>query len=99
MAFKINWTQRASRDLAAIAVHIAAERSDAAVREAGNILRKVDLLARFPEMGPIYRRTPQAEFRSVVSGNYRIVYRIRLEEPTVDIVTVRHGARDEPEFN
>ncbi len=67
MAFEINWTKRASTDLAAIEVYIAADDSGAARREAGDILRKVDLLERFPELGPIYRRTPEAEYRSVLS--------------------------------
>jgi toxin ParE1/3/4 len=99
MAFQVNWTRRASLDLAGIQAFIAADKSDAARQEAGNILRQVDRLERFPEMGPIYRRTSEAEYRSVLSGKYRIVYFIRPDETAIDIVTIRHGAQDEPDFH
>lgn len=98
MAFQVNWSRRASLDLADIGAFIAADRSDAALREGGAILRKVDLHAQFPESGSVYRRTSDAEYRSVLSGKYRIIYCIRSQEPVVDIVTIRHGARDEPDF-
>ena len=98
MAFQVNWTKRASLDLAGIAAFIAADNSDAAMREGGDILRKVDLLGQFPKIGSVYRRTRDAEYRSVLSGKFRIVYFIRPEEPVIDIVTVRHGAQDEPDL-
>jgi len=49
-------------------------------------------------MGSPYRKTADAEYSSVLSGNYRIVYLIRSTEPVVDIVTIRHGAQNEPEI-
>jgi toxin ParE1/3/4 len=94
MALQVNWTKRASLDLAGIAAFIAADNSDAAMREGGDILRKVDLLEKFPKLGGVYRRTSEAEYRSVLSGKYRIIYHVRPEAPTVDIITVRHGEPD-----
>jgi plasmid stabilization system protein ParE len=98
MAFKVNWTRRAARDLAQIAAHIAADNSAAANREGGDILHQVDLIEQFPKIGSVYRRTPDAEYRSVLSGKYRIIYFIRPAEPVVDIITIRHGAQDEPSY-
>lgn len=98
MAFQVNWTKRASFDLAGIGAFIATDNSDAAMREGANILRKVDLLEKFPEIGAVYRRTSDAEYRSVLSGKYRIVYCIRPEATVIDIVTIRHGAQDEPDL-
>ena len=96
MAFKVNWTKRALTDLAEIAAYIGAQRSSAAEREGGEILRKVDLLEQFPMLGPVFRRTAEAEYRELLSGKFRIFYYIRPDVPIVDIVTIRHGARDEP---
>ncbi|MBI5767373.1 MAG: type II toxin-antitoxin system RelE/ParE family toxin [Verrucomicrobia bacterium] len=98
MAHSVNWTRRASLDLAAIDAYLSAENSAAAKQEAGEILRKVDLLEQFPTMGSIFRRTGDAEYRAVLSGKYRIVYHLRPGEPVIDIITVRHGAQDEPEL-
>ena len=98
MACEVIWTRRASRDLAEIETYIAADNTGAARREAGEILRKVDLLENFPRLGSFFRRTIDAEYRSVLSGKYRIVYRILPGETMVEITTVRHGAQDDPEL-
>ena len=96
MAHQVKWTQRASLDLAGIKAYIEADRSAGAGREIGDILRKVDLLEAFPEIGPIFRRVDDVEHRAVLAGKYRIIYFIRREEPCIDIVAIRHGAQDEP---
>jgi plasmid stabilization system protein ParE len=98
MAPQINWSQRASRDLANIEAYIAGDDPGAAQREAANIITKADLLASFPQLGTVYRRVLGREYRSLVSGQYRIVYLIRRDLTSVDIVTIRHGAQDEPEL-
>lgn len=99
MPFAIKWTRRASLDLSGIKAHIAQDQPAAAMREVGDILRKVDLLVEFPQLGPVFRHTGDIEYRAVFSGNYRIIYRIRREGPVIDIITVRHGAQDEPELH
>ncbi len=96
MAFQINWTARALKDLADIAVYIAAQNSAAAEREGAKIILKVEQLAAFPRLGPVYRRTADAEYREILSGKYRIFYYLRPAPETVDIITVHHGARHEP---
>lgn len=51
----------------------------------------------FPRLGSVYRRTQDAEYHSIVSGSYRIIYYFKSDD-VVDIVTIRHTARDLPEF-
>jgi plasmid stabilization system protein ParE len=51
----------------------------------------------FPRLGPVYRRTENAEYRSIVSGSYRIIYYFKSDHD-VDIVTIRHTSCDLPEF-
>ena len=96
MAHQVKWTRRASLDLAGVKAYIEADRSAAAGREIGDILRKVDLLEAFPEIGPIFRRVDDVEHRAVLSGKYRILSFIRREKPCIDIIAIRHGAQDEP---
>ena len=96
MAFQINWTERALKDLSEIAVYIAAQNSAAAEREGAKIIRKVEQLATFPRLGRVYRRTKDAEYREILSENYRIFYYIRPDTEAVDITSIHHGARSEP---
>jgi len=96
MAFQINWTTRALKDLADIAIYIADQNSAAAEREGAKIIRKVEQLAAFPRLGPVYRRTEDAEYREILSEKYRIFYYIRPDTETVDITAIHHGARNEP---
>jgi len=96
MAYEIKWTLTASLDLQAIQAYIAKDRPTASIREITGILEKIDLLAEFPLTGPFYRRTVRREYRSVIVGNYRVVYRVDSKEAAVYIATIRHGAQDEP---
>jgi toxin ParE1/3/4 len=97
MAFRVNWTERALADLTDIVAYIAAERPGASERVGAEIIRKAESLVEFSRLGSVYRLTGDAEYRSVVSGNYRIIYYFKSED-VVDIVTIRHSARDLPEL-
>lgn len=98
MFFEIKWSRRASLDLAGLKAYITADNPAAADGEVRAIIFKVDLIGQFPLLGPVYRKVKLEEFRSVLSGNYPIVYRVRSDEPFLDIVTIRHGAQDKTDL-
>ena len=98
MAFRVNWTERALADLSELVDYISLDRPAAAEREGGEIIRRVDLLLQHPRLGAVYRHTSDAEYRSIICGNYRIIYYIKPDAEAVDIVTIRHTARDLPEL-
>ena len=50
-----------------------------------------DRLANFPESGRIVPEMNDPNFREIILGNYRLIYRLRSGD--VQIVTVHHGAR------
>ena len=50
-----------------------------------------DRLANFPESGRIVPEMNDPNFREIVLGNYRLIYRLRSGD--VQIVTMHHGAR------
>ncbi len=60
MDYRLLYTQRALNDLAEIIGRIAEDDADAASRFGKSLLDHVDLLARFPRMGNIIRKRPQA---------------------------------------
>ncbi|MEX0703331.1 MAG: type II toxin-antitoxin system RelE/ParE family toxin [Planctomycetales bacterium] len=96
MDYEVVWTEPAMADLRAISDYIAERNPAAAVRTIAAILERVDLLQRVPFMGPIYPRGSQGRVREIVSGKYRIFYRVIEDSSRVEILTVWHGARREP---
>jgi toxin ParE1/3/4 len=90
---RIEWTDPAIADLAAIRDYIARDSEHYAVQFIGRLIGAVDKLGSFPEMG---RRVPEAhdaeDLREILFQSYRVLYRYRSER--VQIITVLHGARD-----
>jgi plasmid stabilization system protein ParE len=94
---RVNWTDEAEKWLGDIHRHISRDNPGAADRVVTGIYRKVQMLARFPEMGYKYSTEPDGDIRIVLYGHYRIAYLIR-ESDRVDILGVFHGALDIDKF-
>ncbi len=60
-------------------------------RSGNEILRKIELLTEFPELGPAMTRAFQG-FRQVLCGNYRIIYEI-ISETRIEVAYIRHCSR------
>ncbi len=95
MAFLVELTNRAQRDLAAIYEYIQAETSDQAFRWFNGLEAAIFSLASQPEYGV---RTPEnSALRQLLDGNkphvYRVIYRIGKRAGTVQVLHIRHGAR------
>ena len=87
------WTRPALDSLLEIVRYIRRDDPDAALRFGRAVKSKTGRLASFPESGRIVPEFPTAGLREVVLGNYRIIYRHLRDEKSVEILTVRHGAR------
>jgi plasmid stabilization system protein ParE len=80
---KLRWSQRARRDLLAIARYIAADNPPAARRWLTGLRKRARTAARLPRSG---RRVPELasdDLRELVIKNYRLIYR-----PETDGITV-----------
>ena len=91
MAFKIVWSPEAVAQLQEISDYISRDSAAYAAGVITRIIEAVDPLAEFPRMG---RRVPEwdrDDLREVLSGNYRIIYRIG--NGRIDVSEVIHGAR------
>jgi toxin ParE1/3/4 len=95
MAYLVKIMPRAERDLAGVYAALNAEQSDAAFRWFGGLERALFTLEETPTRCPV---TPEdAHLRHLLYGNkphiYRVIYRVVEKHKKVDILHIRHGAR------
>jgi plasmid stabilization system protein ParE len=62
------------------------------------LLGSVEILGRFPFIGPAYERDRTGRAREILYRRFRVFYRVREAQRQVQILTVWHGARQEPRF-
>jgi toxin ParE1/3/4 len=97
MAYPIEIMPRAVRDLEAVYAAIHAEESDAAFRRFRGLERALFTLEETPARCPV---TPEdAHLGHLLYGKkpyvYRVIFEIDESHKVVQILTIRHGARQE----
>lgn len=97
--YEVTWTEPAIADVEAISAYIAETSPDAAGRTRDAILKSVEILGMLPFIGPIYSQGRRGPIRQITYKKYRIFYRVIDESGRVDILTVWHGSRREPDFS
>lgn len=95
MAYLVNLTARAQRDLAQLYEEINAGHSDAAVKWYRGLKEAILSLEAQPNRCPA---TPESDkFRHLLYGNkphvYRAVYRVLEKRKLVEVLHIRYGAR------
>ena len=90
-AAAVEWSSQASSDIEDIGRYIAAENPKAAGAVFGRLLTAADDLALHPLRGREVPEFEQSTLREVISGSYRVVYRV--ETGRVVILTVFHARR------
>ena len=95
MAYLVNLTARAQRDLAFLYEEIRAEHSDAALEWYKGLTDAILSLEHRPNRCP---PTPESgKFRHLLYGHkphiYRVIYRVLEKQKQVEVLHIRHGAR------
>ena len=86
---KIIWSPLAVDRSSEIADYIAQDKPSAAEKWINTVFSKVEQLESSPEIGRIVPELNNAQFREIIYGNYRIIYRI--EKKQISVLTIRHG--------
>jgi toxin ParE1/3/4 len=86
---KIVWSPLAIARASEIAAYIAKDKPIASKNWVETVFSKVEQLKFAPEMGRIVPELNKNQFRELIFGNYRIIYRI--ETSRISILTIRHG--------
>jgi plasmid stabilization system protein ParE len=99
MNYELIWSARAKREIRAIREYVAADNPDAADRLIANIFARAEAVRHNPGIGSRFIDRKGQEGRQIVVGKYRVIYRVISDLNLVEIVTVWHGARLDPELN
>ncbi|MGD8208774.1 MAG: type II toxin-antitoxin system RelE/ParE family toxin [Desulfobacterales bacterium] len=85
----IIWSPLAVDRASEIASYIALDKPSAADKWINTVFSKVEQLKSSPEIGRIVPELNNTQFREILYGNYRIIYRIGKNQ--ISILTIRHG--------
>lgn len=98
MEYEIVWSEPAGLQLQEVHDYIAADNPAAATRVVSAIISRVDQLAATPRLGVVFHKGGKYPIRKIISGKYRIFFRIVEEEKRVEILLIWHGARRDPDL-
>ena len=85
---KVVWSPLALDKLEAIASFIALDKPSAADKWVNDVFDRTDILSSQPEMGREVPELPASDYREIIFGNYRIIYKI---QNVIQILTVRNS--------
>ena len=86
---KILWSPLAVERASEIVDYIAQDKPAAADKWIYAVFSKIEQLRSHPEIGRIVPEINEHQFRELIYGNYRIIYRIETKQ--ISILTIRHG--------
>jgi toxin ParE1/3/4 len=89
---EITWSEIADENMQDIFDFIALDSIRYAEKELQKIVERVEVLRAFPLSGKVVREYEREDYRELVEGNYRIVYRI-MSADSISIATVHHHSR------
>ena len=104
MTYRVELTDRASRDLARLYEEKNADESEAAVRWYNDLEKTVYTLTHLPRRCPAApeARKSSRPLRHLLYGRkphvYRVIYEIDEKQKTVWVLTIRHGAMESAEI-
>ena len=92
-AYEIEWTNTARRSLNQIVDCIAQDKPLAAENFRQEVIGKVGLLKKAPQLGRMVPEFGNPMRRELLYGNYRIIYRLQPKLKKIQITVVWHGKR------
>lgn len=96
--YEVIWTEPAIEDLRSLVDHIGLSGPETAKDVGHAIARSVEILRTFPLIGPAYPVGSRGRTREITCKNYRIFYRFHVRRRIVEILSVCHGSRQDPDL-
>ncbi len=99
MDYQVIWTPRSLSTLQELVEFVAARNPDAARRLGRRILNRVELIGKHPLIAERFHPLARGDIRDYPVPPVRLIYRVHRERGVIYVLTVWHGARDEPAFD
>jgi toxin ParE1/3/4 len=99
MDYQVIWTPRSLNTLQELVAYVAERNPDAARQLGGRILNRVELIRKHPFIAEVFHPLERVDIRDYPVPPTRLIYRVHQEQRIIYVLTVWHGARDEPEFD
>ena len=96
MDLQVIWAPSARLDLKIVVQEIAKFDEDGAERIGRGLIEVTKRLGLFPHSGRVVPEFGWDSLREIVFRKYRIIYSVRTDRNSVEIVRVWHGARGHP---
>ena len=90
---QVKWTVLSFEDLKEIFDYISRDSSTYAKIQVVKLRARTKILKTNPHAGKIVPEFSDANFRELIEGSYRIIYKI-IDTKQIDILTIHHSARD-----
>ncbi len=90
---QINWTNLAVEDLKGIHDYISRDSKKYAKIQVLRLRTRTNILKKHPLSGKQVPEYNDDNFRELIEGNYRIIYKLVSVE-RIDILTIHHSSRD-----
>lgn len=97
MAYALTWSPTARLDFRDLVGYIADFDPVAAEKFGQGIFEAVERLPHFPESGRMVPEFNEPTLREIIQKPCRIVYRLKHQEGTIQIVRIWHAARGIPD--
>ena len=88
---EVRWTPLAANDLEAISEFVSRDSPYYANILVLDVMAGIERLAYFPHLGRLVPEVSDPQIRELLLGNYRVIYRYRLQ--IVEVLTIYHSAR------
>ena len=96
MDYDVNFSPESAEDIESIVGYIAVDNPQKAESYGNKLIDRALEAKVMPRTGRVVPEFGNTNIREFIQGNYRIVYRIRDEIKTVDILRFWHAARGTP---
>ena len=93
---RVDWAKPALDDLEGIHNFIARDSKRYARNTIEQLTDAAGRLAKFPQLGQILPEFPDSEYRQIVVGGYRLIYREDSRAGRVIVMGIIHASRDFP---
>jgi plasmid stabilization system protein ParE len=91
MVHQVVWTRKALADLRGIKDYISQDSTRYAHLQIERIRSAASHLGRFPHLGRALPEFPDEPWREILTGNYRVIYRVDAAGARVVLLAVVHG--------